>query len=61
MKDKPLLGTITTTTTKIPVTTTSYPILNRIDVQLRQSDAPMIIDSNEEKESIEYVDTTTQT
>uniref|UniRef100_A0A0N5CHW4 Chitin-binding type-2 domain-containing protein n=1 Tax=Strongyloides papillosus TaxID=174720 RepID=A0A0N5CHW4_STREA len=60
MRDKPLLGTITTTTTRIPITTTPYPILNRIDVQLRQSDEPMIINSNEEKESVEYVDATTQ-
>lgn len=54
MKDRPLL--IMTTTT----TTTPFPTLNRIDVQLRQSDEPMIIDSNEDKESIEFIGISTQ-
>uniref|UniRef100_A0A0N4Z5W0 Chitin-binding type-2 domain-containing protein n=1 Tax=Parastrongyloides trichosuri TaxID=131310 RepID=A0A0N4Z5W0_PARTI len=37
MKDRPLITS----------TTTAYPKLNRIDVQFRQSDAPMIIESSE--------------
>ncbi|CEF69091.1 Low-density lipoprotein (LDL) receptor class A repeat and Chitin binding domain-containing protein [Strongyloides ratti] len=51
MKDRPFLS---------QTSTTPYPISNRIDVQLRQSDEPMIIDSNEDKESIEFITTSTR-